>query len=290
MSDVLSVENLAYRYPGNQEDTLKGFTFSVRQGEIFGFLGPSGAGKSTTQKILIKLIRGYRGEYRIFGKDAVEWKRTLFNRIGVAFEEPNLYEKFTARENLSYFGSFYQGTIKNIPRLMEKVGLGGDIDRRVSAYSKGMKTRLNLVRAILHNPDFLFLDEPTSGLDPGYTRLVIDLIYELREEGKTVFLTTHNMEVADSLCDRLAFMVEGNISRIDSPERLKQEYGSRKISLEYLKSSRKIVVEFPMDGLGENAEFLELLKKLSNGDLQRLHSEEAGLADVFMSITGRRLS
>ncbi len=289
MGNILSVSDLSYRYPGNDTDTLKGFSFTVDQGEIFGFLGPSGAGKSTTQKILIKLISVFSGKYEVFGKEISLWKRSLFERIGVAFEVPNLYEKFTARENLHYFGGFYGGKLKDVDLILERLGLESDVDRRVSTYSKGMRTRLNLARAILHNPDLLFLDEPTSGLDPAYTRMVMELILDLKKQGRTIFLTTHNMTVADGLCDRLAFMVNGDISRVDSPENLKKEYGTRKLEVEYRQQGVKMADVFPLDGLGLNRSFLDLLKSLEQGELQRVHSQEASLGDVFLDITGTKL-
>ena len=286
---MIEVDGLRFSYPGSDAETLKGIGFSVREGEIFGFLGPSGAGKSTTQKIMIGLLQGYEGRYSIMGRPAAEWNRELYEHIGVAFEQPNLYARFTARENLAYFASLYRDRPEPPLELLERIGLADAVDRRVETYSKGMQTRLNLVRALQHDPRILFLDEPTDGLDPANARLVMDLILERRRRGTTILVTTHKMRVAEELCDNLGFIVDGEVSRIAPPRQLKLEYGERVVTLEYYERGEVRQEGFPLDGIGRNPRFLELLAGLDDGSLRRIHSGEATLEQVFMAVTGKRL-
>ncbi len=283
---IVEVENLQYAYPESGRPALKGLSFSIAPGEIFGFLGPSGAGKSTTQKILIGLLKGYSGRVQIFDKPLSDWKAGYYERIGVASEVPNLFLKLTALENLVYFGALYGRPVKSPQALLELVGLGEDGGMLVSQYSKGMKNRLNVARSLLHDPELLFLDEPTSGLDPVSARRIKELIRVQQAAGKTVFLTTHNMNVAEELCDRVAFIVDGQIQSIDSPRALKLRDGERKVRVEYLADGHTAQHDFPLEGLGENGEFLSLLRRHS---VQTIHTLEATLEDVFIQVTGQTL-
>jgi fluoroquinolone transport system ATP-binding protein len=210
MSHALSVNNLRYKYPAAQCDTLQGITFSVEEGEIFGFLGPSGTGKTTTQKVLIKLLEGYSGEIRYFGKDLKTMDQSYYEEVGVGFEMSAHFSKMTALENLNYFSGFYKNRI-DFRELMERVGLWEHKDVHVDDYSKGMKTRLNFVRAMLNSPRVLFLDEPVTGVNPKYARILKDMINEYRAKGGTVFLTAQMMNDVDKLCDRVVFCVDGKL-------------------------------------------------------------------------------
>ena len=172
---MISVRNLTFTYQGAKGQTLKGLDFEVEQGEIFGFLGPSGAGKSTTQKILIGLLKDYRGDIKVFGKDLLSWRSDFYERVGVCFEIPNHYLKLTALENLYYFRSLYSDYTVDPQSLLDMLGLGEDGNLRVSQYSKGMKVRLGFARALLQDPELLFLDEPTAGLDPVNARTIITI-------------------------------------------------------------------------------------------------------------------
>lgn len=218
---MIDVDALSYTYVGTERPAVDGVSFRVEPGEIFGFLGPSGAGKSTTQKILIGLLRDYRGTVRILDRDVGAWGHDLYEHVGVAFEFPNHYLKLTAIENLRYFASLYAGETEDPHELLRSLELDGDADKRVGQFSKGMRVRLSMARALLHRPQLLFLDEPTAGLDPVTSRIVRELIRRKGDEGATVFLTTHNMVVADELCDRVAFIVEGRLVQIDAPRDLK---------------------------------------------------------------------
>ncbi len=285
---MITVQDLQYTYTGTAVPAVKNLSFSIQSGEIFGFLGPSGAGKSTTQKILIRLLTGYQGQATVFDKDLANWGTDYYERVGVSFELPNHFLKLTAVENLTYFGSLYQRAAYTPQQLLEMVGLGEDGDLLVSQYSKGMKNRLTFARALLHDPELLFLDEPTAGLDPMNARRIKDLIKTQQEAGKTIFLTTHDMTVADALCDRVAFIVDGEIKLIDAPKRLKIQHGTPTVRVEYLAngSEQTTEEEFALTDLGQQA-FVNLVQQYP---VQTIHSQEASLEDIFIQVTGRSLS
>lgn len=283
---MIHVNNLTFTYVGAGKPAIKDISFSVQPGEIFGFLGPSGAGKSTTQKILFRLLQDYRGSVQVLERDLREWGDEYFEQIGVSFEMPNHYSKLTGRENLRYFGALYRGTVKNPDELLEMVGLLDDADMLVSQYSKGMKNRLSVARALVNNPKLLFLDEPTAGLDPVNARKIKDVIKTQKDAGKTVFLTTHDMHIADELCDRVAFIVDGQISLIDSPRELKLRYGKPEVRVEFGLNGKTEKRDFALAGLADNAEFLRILRE---GNVRTLHTQEATLENIFIQVTGRRL-
>ncbi len=283
---MIGVKDMTFTYPGGDVPAVRSMSFAVKWGEIFGFLGPSGAGKSTTQKILIRLLRGYEGDAEVIGKDLRSWGSDYYERIGVSFELPNHYQKLTALENLNFFRSLYSKGTEDPRELLEMVGLADDANIRVSQYSKGMQMRLTFARALLNRPELLFLDEPTAGLDPVNARRIKDIVLDLKREGRTIFLTTHDMTVADQLCDRVAFIVDGRIALIDSPRELKIRQGERKVRVEYREDGHLTRREFPLDGLGDDESFLELLR---GGRVETIHTEEATLEDVFIRTTGRRL-
>ncbi|MEP3275706.1 MAG: ABC transporter ATP-binding protein [Stappiaceae bacterium] len=285
---MITVEDLAFTYPGVSKPTLGGLNFQIEKGEIFGFLGPSGAGKSTTQNILIRLLAGYQGTVRIMGKELISWGPEYFENIGVSFELPNHYLKLTALENLSYFRSLYSGKTHNPEDVLEWVGLSDHGHERVARFSKGMKIRLNVARSLIHKPKLLFLDEPTSGLDPVNADKIRRLVLELRSQGTTVFVTTHNMQLADDLCDRVAFINRGEIATIDAPASLKQQHGRRVLRVDYRDGADKRQMrEFSLDGLGDNAAFQELIKAPHR--IETMHSEEATLDKIFIEVTGNEL-
>lgn len=283
---MISASDLSFSYHKTSNPAIQNLSFEVQQGEIFGFLGPSGAGKSTTQKIFIGLLAGYSGSVSVFGQPLKEWKSDYYERIGVSFEFPNHFLKLSAIENLAYFGKLYSK--KTIPpeELLGMVNLREDGKVPVGQYSKGMKNRLSVARAILHVPELLFLDEPTSGLDPVNARTIKNLIKAQKDEGATIFLTTHDMAVADELCDRVAFLVEGKIAATDRPRDLKIQFGQSRVRVESDGTGGTNRHEFPLEGLGENAEFISLLR---GERIQTIHSMEATLEDVFIKITGRGL-
>lgn len=282
---MIHVSNLSYTYPNGTQPAIKGLNFDIKEGEIFGFLGPSGAGKSTTQKVLIGLLRDFEGTVEVDGQDLTDITDDYYENIGVSFEIANHYLKLTGLENLQYFSSLYENGPTDLEPFLEMVGLGEDKDTKVSEFSKGMKNRLTFARALVHNPDLLFLDEPTAGLDPVNAEKIMGIIREQQKQGKTIFLTTHDMRVADQLCDRIAFIVDGNISIIETPKQLKLQHGKRSVKVEYGNGAPESQ-EFALDNLADNTEFLQLLK---NNHVQTIHSQEATLEKVFIEVTGRKL-
>jgi fluoroquinolone transport system ATP-binding protein len=279
---MFDVKDLHYTYPKNHDETIRGISFSIRQGEIFGFLGPSGAGKSTTQKILIRLLNHDQGTITFDGRDIRSYGHAFYEDIGVSFEMPVHFSKMTAMENINFFLKLYKNNA-DVEALMRRVGLWEDRDKMVGEYSKGMKIRLNVVRALLNNPKMLFLDEPTNGLDPTNAMILKDMIREFRDDGGTVFLTSHIMSDVDQLCDRVAFVVDGQIKETDSPRNLKLKYGKRTMRLEYQEDGHTVLKEFPMNGIGQNDDFLTLLK---TKQIETIHSGETTLEDIFIHVTG----
>jgi fluoroquinolone transport system ATP-binding protein len=284
---MIRVEDLRFTYPGAAAETLHGLSFDVRRGEVFGLLGPSGAGKSTTQRILVGLQRRYQGRVESLGRPLETWGADYFERVGVSFELPNHYLKLTALENLRYFRSLYSGATEEPMALLEQVGLSADANQRVGQFSKGMKNRLTLARALLHKPDLLFLDEPTSGLDPVSSRFVRDLVKRKRDQGTTIVITTHDMDAATELCDRVAFIIDGAIRLIDSPRELKLRHGRSVVRVEYREDGSVAAREFPLEGAGKDPEFVRLL---AERQVETVHSQEATLESVFIQVTGRSLA
>lgn len=283
---MIEVERLYYTYPGQTEPALKGLDFSIGKGEIFGFLGPSGAGKSTTQKILIGVLKRYEGQVRVMGRELRKVTNDYYENIGVAFEFPNFYNRFTALENLNLFRSLYKGETEQPERLLAMVDLERFAKTKVSDFSKGMKMRLNFCRALLNKPEILFLDEPTSGLDPVNARKMKDLIMAKKAEGKTILITTHNMGAADEICDRVAFIVDGGVSLIDSPRTLKVQRGSKRLRVEYREGEGLRSADFHLDGIGTDPRFLDMLRTKR---VETIHTQEASLEDIFIQVTGRSL-
>lgn len=283
---MFKVENLHFKYPKNAEETIKGISFEINKGEIFGFLGPSGAGKSTTQKLLIKLLDDYEGIISYDGKQLSELNHEFYESIGVSFEMPIHFSKMTALENVNFFLSLYKQQA-DVETLMKKVGLWEDRDKMVSEYSKGMKIRLNFVRALLNKPSMLFLDEPTNGLDPTNAMILKDMIRTFKQEGGTVFITSHIMADIDQLCDRVAFIVGGKIIELDSPRNLKIKYGNRICHIEYIEDNQTKTEEFLLDDIGKNQAFIKLLQEKQ---IETIHSGETSLEDIFIKVTGVGLS
>ncbi len=281
---MIAVEGLGFTYPGATAPTLSDLSFRIETGEVFGLLGQSGAGKSTTQRILMGLERRYSGAVAIFGQPLAQLGRSLYGRIGVSFELPALYLRLTARENLQLFAALYDRPTLPPMEVLAEVDLAEAADRRVEQFSKGMKMRLNLARALLHDPELLFLDEPTSGQDPARARRTRELILKLKARGKTVFLTTHNMAEADEICDRVGFLADGRIAEVGRPAELRQRYGAPVLDVTASGEAGPEQLQFPMQGLGENEAFAALLR---SGRITRLRSREASLDDVFIRVTGR---
>ncbi len=278
---MFEVSELSYCYPQSKVRAVDGIDFKIDKGEIFGFLGPSGAGKSTTQKLLIKMIRDYQGEILYQGQPLDKYGNQFFEDIGVSFEMPISFSKLTAMENLEFFQRLYSTTV-DVEPLMKRVGLWAHRHKKAGQYSKGMKIRLNFVRALLNKPKMLFLDEPTNGIDPVNSMILKDMIREFRSDGGTVFLTSHIMSDVDQLCDRVAFIVDGKLRECDSPRNLKLKYGKRVVTVEYKEEGQLKVKEFSMDDIKKET-FHQFLK---TKDIETIHSGETTLEDIFIKVTG----
>jgi len=280
---MIKVKNLAFSY--NDKPFLENINFEVEKGEIFGFLGPSGAGKSTLQKVLTGLLTSYSGSAVVNGVESKRHDNCFYEKIGVDFEFPSLYEKLTAKQNLEFFGSLYENRDRSPAELLKRVGLYNDADKKVAAYSKGMKSRLNFIKSLLHSPEILFLDEPTSGLDPTNSRMMKDIILEEKKRGTTIILTTHDMEDATELCDRVAFIVDGKVKALDTPHNLIMRKGASKAHYTYMENGEKEGECLLLDTGNDDI----LQKLLLENKITSIHSSEPNLNDIFMDVTGRVL-
>ncbi len=282
---VIQAQGLVHRYTarGHNVDALQGIDLDVGRGEVFGFLGPNGAGKTTSIRILTGQLAPTSGQARVAGCDVVRDRRGLHRRIGVVFDTPNLYDTMSGRQNLRFFADLYGAPAARIPALLERVGLADAADRRFKTYSKGMKQRLILARALLPEPRVLFLDEPTSGLDPASARRVRTLVREVRDAGTTVFLTTHLMELADQLCDRVAILHEGRVVATDTPRVLKHAQAAPRVRVQRREGDPE---HLPLDDPGTPDRIAALLRE---GDVLEVATEEPSLEDVFLRLTGSKL-
>ncbi len=283
---MITVKNLYHSYTNDQAYAVKGISFEISKGEVFGFLGPSGAGKSTTQGILTGLLPLQKGDVEVAGYDMHHRKRDMFNKIGVSFEQSNVYNKLSAIENLEFYKKLFDVNTVDPMKLLELVGLDKVAHKKAGTFSKGMKHRLTFVRSMLNNPELWFLDEPTTGLDPAIARQIIEIVKQKKAEGTTVFLTTHNMNIADELCDRVAFIIDGDIKLIDSPRNLKLQFGEKLVVVDHIVNDQKIQDKFSLI----NKEDLDKLNTIiQTGRIEMMHTKEATLEEIFIKVTGRGL-
>lgn len=282
---AIVAENLTYRYGDHL--AVDHISFEVGTGEILGFLGPNGAGKSTTVKMLTGQLRPGEGRAQLLGLDIVRHAKQVQAQIGVCFEFTNLYEQMSAIENLNLFARLFGVRNFKAEAVLERVGLLTRARDRVESYSKGMKQRLMVARALINRPQILFLDEPTEGLDPTSAAAIRQVIQEEQTRGATVFLTTHDMHEADKLSNRVAFIHQGRIVALDTPHALKQRYGRRALKAEVVTAQGDLAIrEIALDG-AETPESVAALFR--TGQVVTVHSEEATLEDIFIQLTGRGL-
>lgn len=283
---IIQVDGLYHSYTHDEKYAVRDVNFEIDNGEVFGFLGPSGAGKSTTQGVLNGLLQLQKGHVTVAGYDVRRPARTMFNRIGVSFEQSNVYGKLTAIENLEFYRRLFDVPTRDPMALLEMVGLDHVATKRAGEFSKGMKHRLTFARSMLNNPEIWFLDEPTTGLDPAIASVIKDIIKAEKAKGTTVFLTTHNMFVADELCDRVAFIIDGEIKLIDSPRSLKLQHGERLVDVEYRDNGgvKKERLSFVDD-----ADRHHLGEIVNSGTVEMMHTKEATLEEIFIKVTGRGL-
>lgn len=284
VAPAIEVNDLRFNY--GDLNAVDGISFDVRPGEILGFLGPNGAGKSTTIKMLTGQITPKGGLARILGNDVSKDNAEVQSKIGVCFEEKNLYLNMTALENLDFYASLFGIKNPDSMDVLRRVGLADRAKDRVSSFSKGMRQRMMISRAFINKPSVLFLDEPTDGLDPVTSAAIRKTIKEEADRGAAVLLTTHDMFEADELSDRVAFINEGKIVALDSAENLKLQYGTRSVKARLREADGVREVHVPLDDPDSSARIAELA---ASPDLMTIHTEEATLEAIFIELTGRRL-
>jgi len=282
---LIEVKYLSKKY--GEKEALKGISFDVNEGEIFGFLGPNGAGKTTTLKILTGQLSADDGWAKIMGFDVMKEAKKLHAYLGVVPEEANLYERLTVGQNLDLFCRLYGCSIEQTNYYLERVGLIKEKNTQVKKLSKGMKQKVLLVRALLHNPKILLLDEPTSGLDPTSAENIHNLLFELNSEGITILLTSHNMEEVDKLCNRVAILNQGEIVEAGSPLGLKLAHSTRRMRVLIDEGQGLVSKELDMDDVESGP---ILAKWMADGKVRSIHSCEPTLADIFVKVTGREFS
>lgn len=260
---------------------LNNISFHLNEGEIFGFLGPSGSGKTTTINILLGQLLNDSGDVYIFNKRATDLSSTDLANIGLVSDNSGFYEKLSLSQNLIAYAKLYGVSSKEVDAILDMVGLYEHKEKIAEKLSTGMKQRMLLARALINQPKVLFLDEPTSGLDPTTSKTIHQLLLQLKAKGTTIFLTTHDMNEATLLCDRLVLLNQGNIVESGTPKEIINRYNTKK----------KVRIEF-LDGSFSHETFSELAKVISERELDILtiHSCEPTLEDVFIKLTGVKLN
>lgn len=282
MSNTIVVRNLSHSFSENQ--VLKNITFIVQDGEIFGLLGPSGAGKTTLIKILTGQLRQNDGYSEILGRDTKKLGGPEHKQIGAMMDNFGLYERLSAYDNLSFYANIYGVSGDTIPDLLKSIGLYEARHTPVSKLSKGMKSRLSLARALINNARLLFLDEPTSGLDPVTTKEIHDILAEQKKKGTTIFLTTHNMFEAESICDNIALLSKGNMIEYGRPMDICKKYNHLNKLRVTLKDGKTVTLE------NGSASALIIKEYLEENRIEAIHSTEPTLETVFVELTGRGLN
>jgi ABC-2 type transport system ATP-binding protein len=282
---LIELKNVSKYY--DEHKVVDQLSFSIEQGEFFGLLGPNGAGKTTTIRMMIGLLKPSEGEIWINNLNVLQRKKDVHADIGVVFELPNLYVRSSIKDNLKLFADLFAVPVSRIDEVLESLQLQERQGEKVGNLSKGWKQRVLIARALLHKPKVLFLDEPTSGLDPNTANLIRNYIKNLKQQGTTIVLTTHDMNEADELSDRVAIMYNGKLVGLDEPSKFKSKYGRKEIQIEYQQDGQVVKKNLPAD-TEETAK--EIDKLMTNGQVISLHTKEASLADVFAVLTGRVLS
>lgn len=277
-SNVLSMEDVSLSF--GEKRVLDGLSFSVARGECFGFLGPSGAGKTTTIKLLTRQLVKDAGRIVLFGRPIENASDADYERIGILSDTSALYERMSIEDNLKLYAKIRGRGEGDIARLLERMDLSRDRKTLVKNCSKGMRQRAALLAALIHSPELLFLDEPTSGLDPAARAEVHRMLAELRSAGTTVFLTTHDMAEADSVCDRIAILDEGRIVAEGAPQSLKLRYARNRV---VVVTRTRGVVEMAKDASAADG----LRDLFAAGEVLSIHSDEPNLEEVFLELTGR---
>ena len=276
MQSIISISNLSKSF--HHKVALDQVTLAISEGEVFGFLGPSGAGKTTTINILTGQMKPDNGTAMIFGKDCQHIQPGDLRQIGIMSDSVGFYEKMTVMDNLTFFAKFHGVEQAEVEQLLKKLDLYDARKSKAEKLSTGMKQRLLLIRAILHRPKILFLDEPTSGLDPSLSRKVHEMLMGLKEEGTTIFLTTHDMEEATKLCDRIALLHKGKLVEYGRPQEIIQKHSQEEmVELTYDNGRKRIVAK------SELSEYL-------SQHVTSIHTLTTSLEDIFIKLTGEQFN
>ena len=272
---MIKVERVTKRFGDNI--ALNQISFSINEGEIFGFLGPSGSGKTTMINILTGQLHANSGKTELLGKDSQKLLPSDFEELGLVGDTSGYYEKLSLYKNLLFFAKLYGTSTNRIEEILKQVDLYDSKDTPAEKLSTGMRQRMLLARALINYPKVLFLDEPTSGLDPTTSKKIHKLLHELKEKGTTIFLTTHDMDEATLLCDDLALLNKGHLVEQGSPKNIIQKYNTeKKVELTYSDTSREIIN-------------FEALKEENYQKIMMIHSCEPTLEDIFIKLTGEKL-
>lgn len=282
MAAIIEMEHLSRTF--GDKTALADICCRIDRGEVFGLLGPSGAGKTTLIKILTGQLTATSGKARVFQKDCSGLPDETYRRIGMVLDNSGLYPKLSCRDNLMLFARIHRVEKGKIGEMLERVGLTEAEKTPAGKLSKGMRQRLVLVKAILHSPELLFLDEPTSGLDPAASRSIHELLFQLRENGTTIFLTTHHMEEAEKLCDETALLNDGVIVEKGKPEELCRKYNKKKQVVIRTRDGEVVSLN------GDSADAEKIAEYFRRDEVETIHSSEPTLETVFLEVTGRRLS
>ena len=277
MNLELSMKNVSISF--DNKKALDNLSFDVYENEIFGFLGPSGAGKTTTIKLLTKQLNPSDGEILLFGKNINEHSKDIFDKIGILSDNSGCYDRFSIYDNLKLFADLRRVSYDHIDTLLKQVGLYEDRHKKIKSLSRGMIQRVLLIEAVLHQPKLLFLDEPTASLDPSTTKAIHSILLDLNKQGTTIFLTTHRMEEADQLCDRIAFLNQGHIIESGKPEELKIKYAKDKMVAVFKNKGKIEYSKSPED-------LMTIASLAKEDELLTLHSVEPTIEDIFLELTG----
>lgn len=281
MTTIIDVQNMRMKF--GSEEALKDVSFSIKKGEIFGFLGPSGSGKTTTIKILTAQLTQSSGHAFVFGQPASEMRKAQQKaKMGLLTDNSGLYQRLTVEENLLLYSNLYDIPKTAVDEALQFVNLQNQRKKKVSQLSKGMLQRVLLARTIMHKPQLLFLDEPTSALDPVNAQHIYRGLRKLNELGTTIFLTTHNMAEAELLCDRVAFLYKGEIREMDTPAALKKKYSDHSFTIELNSGEQHVVVNGEEDAVN-------VMNWMKNEQIIRMYSNEPSLGDIFVNLTGSDL-
>ena len=278
---IIEVNQLSKKY--RQRTVVDKLSFLVEPGQTLGLLGPNGAGKTTTIRMLMGLTKPTSGSAAIFGLNLTTQPKQIHSRIGVVFEKPNLFENLSGYENLATFCRLYNQPLSLIKPLLERMDLWKRRSEPVKIYSKGMRQRIIILRALIHQPRLLFLDEPCSGLDPVSARIIRDYLLELKQSGVAILLTSHDMEEVDELCDLIGFINNGKLMALSDKNRLKTEYGSYSLKVTYQNEDQPQPIQEIMTPSSEN--LLRLSELYSKGQIISVHSTEASLSDIFQKLS-----